>query len=104
MIFLQYLEMEKDPEEERLAREAMAEVSRSMWKRINPGYSVSPVKSTAKSAFVDPATDLLEPHDWEQHRRRDNFSNYVEAAAKYRNMTGAPAKPTAPSGKEAWKF
>lgn len=58
-----------------------------MWRKCNPGYmsGTMNVQSQSKLDFqYDPSE--LEPVNRQNFRRRDTFTNYVEAAAKYNNI------------------
>mmetsp|Transcript_19801 Transcript_19801/g.62985 ORF Transcript_19801/g.62985 Transcript_19801/m.62985 type:complete len:149 (+) Transcript_19801:184-630(+) len=63
----------------------MDDLSRNLWRGSNPGYTLgaSRVQSLTKDDFVyDP--DELEPCDKTHFRKRDNFTNYIEASARYK--------------------
>lgn len=64
------------------------ELGKNMWRKCNPGYVTGTMntQSRTKSDFTyDPAE--VEPVNRANFRRRDEFTNYVEAAAKYNNIT-----------------
>ncbi|KAK3239506.1 hypothetical protein CYMTET_50573 [Cymbomonas tetramitiformis] len=66
------------------------ELSKNLWRRCNPGYSIGSAtcQSTAKSDFCyDP--EELEPVDKTKNRRRDDFTNYVEASSRHNLMMKA---------------
>jgi len=63
------------------------ELGKNMWTKCNPGYVAGSMNtmSQAKMDFqYDPSE--IEPVDKKNFRRRDTFTNYVEAAAKYSNI------------------
>ena len=63
------------------------ELGKNMWRSSNPGYVSGSmrVQSQAKMDFqYDP--EEVEPVNRANFRRRDTFTNYVEAAAKYNNI------------------
>ncbi|GAQ90691.1 hypothetical protein KFL_006740050 [Klebsormidium nitens] len=88
--------------EPRSAEEAIqGEISKNLWRRVNPGY-VEPRRdqmvSTGKTAFVyEP--DEIEPVSREHFRKRDTFTQYVEASSRYKLLMkakGADAGPPSP--------
>ena len=63
------------------------ELGKNMWRKCNPGYVSGSMKvqSQAKNDYqYDP--EEVEPVNRANFRRRDTFTNYVEAAAKYNNI------------------
>jgi len=65
------------------------ELSKNLWKKLVPGYQIG--SHSTQSRFhedfkYDPSE--LEPVVKTHCRRRDEFTNYVEAAARYKQMMG----------------
>jgi hypothetical protein len=73
----------------------------NLWKRINPmwqplSYPGSTFKTDMEEALQ---SDFKEPHDFTHHRRRDGFTFFVEANARFKAMNKLQA--TAATGKKA---
>ena len=62
------------------------EMSKKMNQRLNPGYTIAPHAATSKADFTYDE-DELDPVDKTHFRKRDTFSQYVEAQARFSLLT-----------------
>jgi hypothetical protein len=69
------------------------QIGANMWRTCNPAYDARSMNTTSvtKAEFTYDPEDI-EPVDKTHFRRRDNFTFYVEAAAKSHNLAKASAK------------
>eukprot|EP00217_Crustomastix_stigmatica_P014218 CAMPEP_0183790262 /NCGR_PEP_ID=MMETSP0803_2-20130417/910_1 /TAXON_ID=195967 /ORGANISM="Crustomastix stigmata, Strain CCMP3273" /LENGTH=140 /DNA_ID=CAMNT_0026034465 /DNA_START=45 /DNA_END=464 /DNA_ORIENTATION=- len=66
-------------------RKLGVELSKNMWRRCNPGYTFGThaQSSVSRSDYKYDAEEV-EPCDKKNFRRRDGFTHYVEASARYK--------------------
>jgi len=83
-----------DEDNERVKRE-LREISKRIWRRINPAYSSSFYATTTNRSFSSPKTeDLGVTHDWRYHRKKNDFTEFTEASARQKNLIKkSPTQP-----------
>ena len=71
-----------------MERKLGTELSKNMWRRCNPGYTfgTTNTQSVTKNDYAYDPQEVLEANDGcdkTNFRRRDGFTHYVEASARY---------------------